>query len=92
MQHTNLFDRMEELNKELHRMLDEEPTCLEPKVDPRFIKLLEEAVAVQKELDVLMRGTFHNRPDELAKWEKKMQLCKECDAEGFLEELRSQED
>ena len=89
MQHENLFQRIQEIKHELDRMLDEEPNPIEPKVNPRFLELLAEGIAVQKELDILMRGTFR-KPEELAWWEKKMQLCREADAEGFLEELRAQ--
>jgi hypothetical protein len=92
MQHQNLFNRMDEIKKELNRMLDEDPSCLEGKVDPVFLNLLEEAIANQKELDILMRGTFYDRPEELVKWGDKMQRFFETDAEDFLEALRSQEE
>jgi hypothetical protein len=87
VEHQNLFDRMAQVNAEIDRMLEGDPNPLEPKVDPRFIELLEEGIAVSKELDLLMRGTFRTEAT-IAWWEQKMKVVKECDAEGYLEELK----
>jgi hypothetical protein len=78
---------MAQVNAEIDRMLEGDPNPLEPKVDPRFIELLEESIAVSKELDVLMRGTFRTE-SAIAWWEQKMKFVKECDAEGYVQELK----
>ena len=91
MEHINLLKRIADIRKQLNRMVDERPSCLDVPVDSRFIALLDEAVVAQKELAVLMRGTFHDRPDELAKWEKQMRRFRETEADDFLEALRLDE-
>ena len=90
MRNANLFWEMEKLGREIEAVLDDNWEYPDPTMDPRLIKLLERGVAINNELDLLMRGTFHDRPEELAKWEKKMQICREADPEGFLEMLREQ--
>lgn len=93
MQHENLFRRIHEIKEKLSRMLEEDgPGCFEPQTDPHFLALLEEGLAAQKELDILVSGTYHNRPVELAYWKKKMQKFLDTDAEDFVEALRAEED
>jgi hypothetical protein len=90
MRNVNLFWEMEKIGKEIEGVLEDNWEYPDPTMDPRLIKLLERGVAVNKELDLLMRQTFHDRPEELAKWRKKMEICREADPEGFIEELRRQ--
>jgi hypothetical protein len=90
MRNVNLFSEMEKLGKEIESVLDDNWEYPDPTMDPRLITLLERGVAINKELDLLMRQTFPDRPEELAKWQKKMDICREADPEAFIEALREQ--
>jgi hypothetical protein len=81
MEHENLFSRMDYIIKEIARLDKENPTGPDEETDPRIVKLLDEGMQIQKELDPLMRGTFRNNRAMLAEWDSIMHMCDDLDAE-----------
>jgi hypothetical protein len=79
MKHENLFSRMDYIIKEIARLDKENPTGPDEETDPRIVELINEGLRIQKELDPLMRGTFHNNPEKLAEWDSIMHMCDDLD-------------
>jgi hypothetical protein len=81
MEHENLFNKMDYVIREIERLDRENPTGPDEETDPRIVKLIEEGMQIQRELDPLMRETFRNNQEALAEWDSIMHMCDDIDAE-----------
>lgn len=72
MEHENLFEKLNNVMKEMERIESENPTAPDEPADPRMAPLVREGQQICRELDPLVREVFGNRRDTLAWWEDTM--------------------
>jgi superfamily I DNA and RNA helicase len=69
-----LTARLSQIIKEVARLDQENPTGPDEESDPRIEKLLDEALRIQKALDIIVREVYRNSPEKLAEWERIIQI------------------